>query len=261
MRVAILAGGLGTRLSEETDVRPKPMVEIGSRPILWHIMSHYRNYGFSDFTIALGYKGEFIKRFFVEYMGYIGSMSLNMSTGKIDRFERPTEDWNVHLADTGLQTNTGGRVLRLAPQLRRETFQLTYGDGVSDVDLNALVRCHKRMGRIVTLTAVRPPARFGGLQFDGDDVVGFAEKPQTGEGWINGGFMVCEPKIFDYLSDDSESLEAHALERLAADGQLAAYRHPGFWQCMDTFAINDTSNNYGTPEMHLGLLSALQRSS
>ena len=234
MRVAILAGGLGTRLSEETDVRPKPMVEIGGRPILWHIMKHYRRYGFSDFSLALGYKGEFIKRFFVEYSGYLGSMSVNLATGNIDRYERPVEDWDVHLLDTGLQTNTGGRVRRLADHLGRKTFQLTYGDGVSDVDLQALVRCHKRMGRTVTITAVRPPARFGGLMFDGDDVVGFTEKPQTGEGWINGGYMVCEPEIFDYFSSDEESLEAHILERLAGEGELAAYRHPGFWQCMDT---------------------------
>ncbi len=234
MRVAILAGGLGTRLSEETDVRPKPMVEIGGRPILWHIMNHYRRQGFSEFNIALGYKGEFIKRFFVEYAGYIGSMSVNIGTGKVDRYERPTEDWNVHLMDTGLDTNTGGRVMRMASQLNRETFHLTYGDGVSDVDLHALMQFHRRMGRIATLTAVRPPARFGGLQFDGDDVVGFKEKPQVGEGWINGGYMVCEPEILDYFSDDSESLEAHILERLASEGQLAAYRHPGFWQCMDT---------------------------
>jgi glucose-1-phosphate cytidylyltransferase len=234
MRVAILAGGLGTRLSEETDVRPKPMVEIGGRPILWHIMKHYSRYGFTDFTVALGYKGEFIKRFFVEYSGYIGSMSVNLASGDVHRYERPTEDWDVHLVDTGLQTNTGGRVMRLGNHLKRETFQLTYGDGVADIDIQALVRFHRRMGRTVTLTAVRPPARFGGLKFDGDDVVGFTEKPQTGEGWINGGYMVCEPEIFEYFSDDSESLEANILEQLAANGQLAAYRHPGFWQCMDT---------------------------
>ena len=197
-------------------------------------MRHYASQGFSDFTVALGYKGELSRDYFVEYSGYIGSMSVNLSTGDVKRHERPIEDWNVHLIDTGLSTNTGGRVLRLEEHLQRETFQLTYGDGVSDVDVQALVRFHRRMGRTVTLTAVRPPHDSVGFEFDGDDVVGFAEKPQTGEGWINGGFMVCEPKIFDYFSDDSESLEAHILERLAADGQLAAYRHPGFWQCMDT---------------------------
>lgn len=234
MKVAILAGGLGTRLSEETDVRPKPMVEIGSRPMLCHIMNHYRTYGFTDFTIALGYKGEYIKRFFVEYSGYLGSMSINLATGEVDREQRPVEDWKIRLEETGLETNTGGRVMRLAKFLRGSTFQLTYGDGLSDVDLSALIRCHKRMGRTVTITAVRPPARFGGLLFDGDDVVGFTEKAQGSEGWINGGFMVCEPRIFDYFGGDSDSLEAHILERLAAEGELAAYRHPGFWQCMDT---------------------------
>jgi len=234
MQVAILAGGLGTRLSEETDVRPKPMVEIGGRPILWHIMSHYTRFGFSSFNLALGYKGEFIKRFFVEYAGLIGSMAVNLATGDVERFERPQENWDITMVDTGLSTNTGGRVRRLAPWLHREPFLLTYGDGVSDVDLRELVKFHERMGRVATLTAVRPPARFGGLMFDGDAVVGFKEKPQVGEGWINGGFMVCEPTILDYIAGDEESLEADILERLAQEGQLAAYRHPGFWQCMDT---------------------------
>lgn len=234
MRVAILAGGLGTRLSEETDVRPKPMVEIGGRPILWHIMSHYNRHGFSKFNLALGYKGEFIKRFFVEYSGLIGSMAVNLATGDVERFERPQENWDVTLVDTGLSTNTGGRVRRLAPWLQGSTFLLTYGDGVSDVDLGELIKFHQRMGRVATLTAVRPPARFGGLMFDGDSVVGFKEKPQVGEGWINGGFMVCEPSLIDYITHDEESLESDILERLAGEGQLAAYRHPGFWQCMDT---------------------------
>jgi glucose-1-phosphate cytidylyltransferase len=260
MRVAILAGGLGTRLSEETDVRPKPMVEIGGRPILWHIMNHYSKYGFNVFNIALGYKGEFIKKFFVEYAGYVGSMIVNTRSGKVDRFDRPAEDWEVHLNETGSETNTGGRVMRMASKLRHETFQLTYGDGVSDVDLQELVRFHKRMGKIATLTAVRPPARFGGLAFDGDNVIGFKEKPQVGEGWINGGFMVCEPGIFDYFGSDSDSLEAHILERLAAEGQLAAFRHPGFWQCMDTLRdkrqleqLWDTGNAPWAVEPKVGL--------
>jgi glucose-1-phosphate cytidylyltransferase len=234
MRVAILAGGFGTRLAEETDLRPKPMVEIGGRPILWHILKHYERYGCREFSVALGYKGEYVKRFFLEYAGLMGSLSIDLASGSVDRLERQGEDWQVHLVDTGVGTNTGGRILRLAPWLRRSTFQLTYGDGVSDVDLDALVRFHRRMGRVATLTAVRPPARYGGLTFDGDDVVGFSEKPQAGEGWINGGFMVCEPALFDYLDGDETSLEYHVLERLALEGQLAAYRHPGFWQCMDT---------------------------
>lgn len=234
MKTVILAGGLGTRLSEETDLRPKPMVEIGGRPILWHILKHYASYGIDDFVVALGYKGEYIKRFFVEYAGLMGSMTIDLATGAVNRLEKTIEDWHVHLVDTGSDTNTGGRVLRLANWLRGRTFQLTYGDGLADIDISQLLAFHRRMGRTVTLTAVRPPARFGGLVFDGDEVVGFSEKPQAGEGWINGGFMVCEPAIFDYFDGDESSLEYHVLERLAADGQLAAYRHPGFWQCMDT---------------------------
>jgi glucose-1-phosphate cytidylyltransferase len=210
------------------------MVEIGSRPILWHILKHYASYGVDDFVVALGYKGEYIKRFFVEYAGLMGSMSIDLATGAVNRLEKNAERWHVHLVDTGADTNTGGRILRLAPWLRGGTFQLTYGDGLSDIDITELVRFHRRMGRTVTLTAVRPPARFGGLVFDGNDVVGFSEKSQAGEGWINGGFMVCEPTIFDYFDGDESSLEYHVLERLAGEGQLAAYRHPGFWQCMDT---------------------------
>ena len=234
MRTAILAGGLGTRLAEETDVRPKPMVEIGGRPILWHILKHYASFGMDDFVIALGYKGEYIKRFFVEYAGLMGSMTVDLSSGSISRLEKSCENWHVHLVDTGSETNTGGRILRLAPWLRGNTFLLTYGDGLSDIDVSQLLQFHRHMGRVMTLTAVRPPARFGGLVFDGDDVVGFSEKPQAGEGWINGGFMVCESSVFDYFDGDESSLEYHVLERLASEGQLAAYRHPGFWQCMDT---------------------------
>lgn len=234
MQLAVLAGGLGTRLAEETDVRPKPMVEIGGRPILWHILGHYAHHGVRESVIALGYRGEYIKRFFVEYAGLLGSLSVDLSTGAVTRHERWAEDWQVHLVETGAGTNTGGRVRRLADWLREPTFHLTYGDGVADVDLDALMQFHRRMGRTVTITAVRPPARFGGILFDGDDVRGFTEKPQTGAGWINGGFMVCERRLFDYLDGDDDSLERDALERLAAEGELAAYRHHGFWQCMDT---------------------------
>jgi glucose-1-phosphate cytidylyltransferase len=234
MKVAILAGGLGTRLAEETEIKPKPMVEIGGRPILWHIMKHFGAHGLQEFCVALGYKGEVIKRYFLDYYTLSGSMVVNLSSGQVQAVDKQVENWQVHLMDTGPHSNTGGRVRRLQPCLGKETFLVTYGDGVSNVDLNALVAFHKTHSRLVTVTAVRPPARFGGLAFDGDLVANFTEKPQIGEGWINGGFMVCEPGVFDYLIDDDTSLEAHTLEHLARDGQLAAYRHEGFWQCMDT---------------------------
>ena len=234
MKVVILAGGLGTRLAEETAVKPKPMVEIGGRPILWHIMKHYAHYGCKEFFIALGYKGEEIKRYFLDYYTLSSSMTINLSNGDVQVHNKGCEDWTVHLADTGLHTLTGGRVKRLEPWLKEETFMVTYGDGVSDIDLHDLLHFHRSHGRLATVTAVRPPARFGGLIFDGDLVAEFTEKPQIGEGWINGGFLVFEPGVFDYLEGDNTSLEADTLERLAADGQLAAYRHDRFWQCMDT---------------------------
>ena len=233
MKIVLLAGGLGTRLAEETEVKPKPMVEIGGRPILWHIMKHYAHYGFGEFLVALGYKGEVIKRYFVDYFTLNGSLTVDLACGDVVVREKRCEDWLVHLVDTGLNTLTGGRVKRLEPWLKGETFMVTYGDGVSDIDLQKLLTFHRSHGRIATVTAVRPPARFGGLIFDGDLVAEFTEKPQIGEGWINGGFLVFEPAIFDYLKGDSSSLEADALERLAADCQLAAYRHDNFWQCMD----------------------------
>jgi glucose-1-phosphate cytidylyltransferase len=221
MKVVILAGGFGTRLSEETHLKPKPMVEIGGRPILWHIMKHHARHGFREFVIALGYKGDVIKRFFLDYRLLDSALTVDLATGDVATSGDRTEDWLVHLVDTGIQTGTGA-------------FLLTYGDGVSDVDLTALVEFHRSHGRLATVTAVRPPARFGGLRFQGDLVAEFTEKPQIGEGWINGGFMVFEPGVLRYLDDDDTSLEAHALERLALDRQLAAYRHDGFWQCMDT---------------------------
>lgn len=233
MKVVLLAGGRGTRLSEETDVRPKPMVEIGGHPILWHIMKGFRHHGLKEFVLALGYKGDFIKRWFLDRRALAGDLTLDMATGKVEHRERIDEDWTVDLVDTGLDTLTGGRVRRLRPYLD-STFVVTYGDGVSDVDVSALVAFHKRHGRLATVTAVRPPARFGAIQFDGDRVDRFSEKPQAGEGWINGGFIVMEPGVLDYLTGDDNSLEIHALEALAADGQLFAYRHDGFWQCMDT---------------------------
>ena len=234
MKVLILAGGLGTRLAEETEVKPKPMVEIGEKPILWHIMKHYAHYGFSEFVIALGYKGDVIKRFFLEHSALHGNFSIDMQTGQITARQESPENWRVHLVDTGSESSTGGRIARVRDLLGDETFMMTYGDGVSDVDLNALLALHRKCNRIVTLTAVRPPARFGGLIFDGDLIAQFTEKPQIGEGWINGGFMVMEPEIFNYIPSDSTNLEADVLERLAREQQLVAYQHGDFWQCMDT---------------------------
>jgi len=234
MKVVILAGGLGTRLSEETELRPKPMVDIGERPILWHIMKSYATQGFKEFFVALGYKGEVIKRYFLDYHGMSKSVTIDVATGRASFHESEVDDWKVHLMDTGLKTSTGGRVKRLQPWLEDGTFMLTYGDGVSDVDMNQLLAFHRKQGKIATLTAVRPPARFGALNFDGDMVTEFMEKPQIGEGWINGGFMCLEPRIFSYMKDDDDSLEADVLTRLARDRELVAYRHDRFWQSMDT---------------------------
>ncbi|HKO01276.1 MAG TPA: glucose-1-phosphate cytidylyltransferase [Thermoanaerobaculia bacterium] len=234
MKCVILAGGLGTRLAEETEVRPKPMVEIGGRPILWHIMKHFAHYDVRDFYVALGYKGEVIKQYFIDYYALSNDLTIDLRNGRVEPRERQSEEWVVSLVDTGDATMTGGRVKRLQHLVGDSTFMVTYGDGVSDIDVGALLEFHKQAGCIATVTAVRPPARFGGLYFDGDRVVGFTEKPQAGEGWINGGFLVFEPDIFEYLDGDGASLESNALEALAADGELAAYRHPGFWQCMDT---------------------------
>jgi glucose-1-phosphate cytidylyltransferase len=234
MKVVILAGGQGTRLAEETEVRPKPMIEVGGRPILWHIMKHYAHHGFNEFVVAAGYKGDDIKRFLLDYPRLNGSLTINLGTGAVQRHDTEREAWTAHVVDTGLATNTGGRVKRLERLLKNGAFMLTYGDGVADVDLGALLAFHRRHGRIATVTAVRPPARFGGVVFDGDLVSAFTEKPQIGEGWISGGYLVFEPAIFDYLRDDDTSLEAEALERLAAERQLAAFKHERFWQCMDT---------------------------
>jgi glucose-1-phosphate cytidylyltransferase len=234
LKVVILAGGRGSRLSEETDVKPKPMVEIGGRPILWHIMKHYAHYGFKEFFIALGYKGEVIKRYFLDYHALTGSMTINLSNGEIRPLEKESEKWLVHLVDTGLETLTGGRIKRLEPWLKDEPFMMTYGDGVSNIDLVDLLRFHQSRGRLATVTAARPPARFGALVIDGDLVPRFADKSQVTEGWINGGFLVFQPGVFRYLSGDNTSLEGEALQHLAEDGQLAAYKHEGFWQPMDT---------------------------
>ncbi len=234
MKVAILAGGLGTRLAEETEVIPKPMVEIGGRPILWHIMKHYAHYGHKEFFVALGYKGDLIKNFFINYAALNSSLTVDLSKGQLQMHNSTVDDWIIHLIDTGIDTQTGGRLKRLQPWLENETFMITYGDGVSNVDLDKLVEFHQDHGPIGTVTAVRPPARFGSILFDGHIVSSFTEKPQIGEGWINGGFFVFDPGIFDYLEGDKCILEAHGLEKLAADRRLVAYKHEDFWQCMDT---------------------------
>ncbi len=234
MKVVILAGGFGTRLSEETDNKPKPMVQIGGREILWHIMRGYAHYGFTEFVIALGYKGELIKRYFLDYRLLNSSLTISLATGDATAHGGEHPDWTVHLVDTGLQTMTGGRLKRLQPWLGNETFMMTYGDGVGNVNIQHLLDFHRLHGRLATVTAVRPPARFGGLEFDGDRVTRFTEKPQIGEGWINGGFFVLEPEVLGYIGDDATMWEHEPLERLADEGELVAYRHESFWQSMDT---------------------------
>jgi glucose-1-phosphate cytidylyltransferase len=237
IKTVLLAGGLGTRLAEETDVRPKPMVEIGGRPILWHIMNGYANHGFKNFVVALGYKGEVIKRYFADYCSLQGDMTVNLRTGRITTDdENAAVDWKVELVDTGLSTMTGGRLKKLKEMGRigRGTFMATYGDGVSDVDVRALLDFHRSHGKLATMTTVRPPARFGHLIFEGQKVMRFAEKSQFDVGWINGGFFVLEPEAVDYVDSYDMPWERTPLERLAADGQLMAYQHESFWQCMDT---------------------------
>jgi glucose-1-phosphate cytidylyltransferase len=234
VKVAILAGGVGTRLVEETEVKPKPMVEIGGRPILWHIMMHYSHYDYREFVIALGYRGEYIKRWMQDYCMLASNVTVKTGTGQVMIHDRSPTDWTVDLIDTGQDTLTGGRIKRLRSWVGNQTFMLTWGDGVSDVDLDALVKFHKSHGKLATMTAVRPPARFGHLEFDGNRVERFTEKPQTSEGWINGAFFVLEPGIFDYIEGDQTQWEKEPMENLAADGQLMAYKHTSFWQCMDT---------------------------
>jgi glucose-1-phosphate cytidylyltransferase len=241
MQVVILCGGLGTRLAEETSVKPKPMVEIGGRPILWHIMRMYERHGLRDFVLALGYKGEVIKDYFLNYHPRQSDITVRLRTGEV-AFSNPTvEDWSVSLVDTGAATQTGGRLLRLRERLHSHgTFMLTYGDGVSNVDLRALLTFHRSHGRLATVTAVRPAARFGDLNIVADRVTAFTEKPQVGEGWVSGGFFVFEPAVFDYIADDSTMLERAPLERLSAESQLMAFRHSGYWQPMDTMRDKNT---------------------
>jgi glucose-1-phosphate cytidylyltransferase len=235
VKVAILAGGKGTRLAEETSVRPKPMVEIGGRPIIWHIMMIYSHYGFHEFAVALGYRGDYIKRYFADYGTLSGDLTIKVGKAEpIVRHEQDHAPWTVHLIETGDETLTGGRVKRLKPYLGNGTFMLTWGDGVADIDLGRLIAFHRSHGKLATVTAVRPPARYGHMRFEGDQVVAFEEKPQTAEGWINGAFFVLEPGVHDYIEGDMVMFEHAPMENLARDGQLMAYRHQGFWAAMDT---------------------------
>jgi len=243
MKVAILAGGRGTRLVEETVIKPKPMVEIGGRPILWHIMMHYYSYGYKEFVIALGYKGECIKEYFTRYSALRSNLTVRIKQGdvRVHSVEQHP-DWTVDLIDTGLETLTGGRIKRIAPYLGNGTFMLTWGDGVSNVNLDELLKFHRSHGKLATLTAVRPAARFGHIEVDGDRVIEFSEKRQTSEGWINGAFFVLEPDVIDYIDGDQTSWEREPMERLARERQLMAYKHTGFWQCMDTLRDKNLLN-------------------
>ncbi|ASU40578.1 glucose-1-phosphate cytidylyltransferase [Herbaspirillum sp. meg3] len=234
MKAVILAGGLGTRLSEETQVKPKPMVEIGGRPILWHIMKNYSSHGVHEFVICLGYKGYLIKEYFANYFLHMSDVTFDMANNQMQVHQASAEPWKVTLVDTGDNTMTGGRLKRVASYLGDEDFCFTYGDGVSDVDISKLIQFHCEHGRLATVTAVQPLGRFGSLEIDDEIITGFKEKPRGEGGWINGGFFVLSPKVIDYISDDSISWERQPMERLAVEGQLSAFKHDGFWQPMDT---------------------------
>lgn len=235
MKVAILAGGLGSRIAEETEIRPKPMIEIGGEPILWHIMRHYAHFGFREFVIALGYKGEYIKRYAADFATLSGDLEIDYTNRRVNyAHANDMNGWSIHLIQTGLRTETGGRVKRLRHVIGNERFLLTYGDGLSNVDISALVAFHKAHGKLATLTAVRPPARYGHIELDGDKVAVFDTKLQANAGWINGAFFVLEPGVFDYIEGDYTQFEREPLHNLAQDGELMAYLHEGFWQCMDT---------------------------
>ena len=234
MKTVILAGGRGTRLAEDTGLRPKPMVEIGDRPILWHVMSLYAAHGFNDFVVACGYKGHMIKQYFADFPEHNADWQIDLGTGKRTITSQTSTDWKVHLVDTGVDTLTGGRLLHLRDVLKDGTFMVTYGDGLGNVDIKSLVAFHKAHGKLATVTAVHPPARFGEIDIDGDKVTRFSEKPQTRVGWINGGFFVFEPEILDLIEGFDSSLERDALEQLSRDDNLMAFRHDGFWQPMDT---------------------------
>ncbi len=234
MKVIILAGGFGTRLSEYTDIVPKPMVTIGGRPILWHIMKTYEKYGHIDFHLALGYKAELIKEYFLNYKTLNSDFTIDLSNGDLVEHKKSGSNWNVTLVDTGLDSMTGGRIKRMKDFIGNETFLMTYGDGVADIDIEALIAFHKSHGKMVTVSAVRPTARFGELDLDGNSVISFKEKPQVSQGWINGGYFVIEPEFFDFIHGDSAVLEREPLEKVAKIGELMSYKHDGFWQCMDT---------------------------
>jgi len=234
MKVVLLAGGFGTRLSEYTELVPKPMVQIGGKPILWHIMKTYAHYGHKDFYVALGYKAEVIKDYFLNYMALNSDFSVDLSSGKVTSHETNSVDWKVTLVHTGDQSMTGGRVKRLKSYIGGEPFMLSYGDGVADINLDELLTFHKNHGKLVTVSAVRPSARFGELDLDGSKVKSFTEKPQMHQGWINGGYFVIQPEFLDYISGDETMLEREPLEAVSKAGELMAYRHEGFWHCMDT---------------------------
>ena len=234
MKIVLLAGGFGTRFAEYTESIPKPMVPIGGRPILWHIMQHYAAYGYKDFYLALGYKAQVVKEYFINYRALNADFTVDLQSGSVTPHQLDEVDWRVTLVDTGLQTMTGGRVKRMQPFISNETFLLTYGDGVANVDLEALLAFHQKHGKLVTVTAVRPTARFGELELAGTQVTSFQEKPQVHEGWINGGFFVIEPGFFDLIDGDSTILEREPLEKATRMGELMAFKHEGFWQCMDT---------------------------
>lgn len=234
MKIVILAGGYGTRLSEETLLKPKPMVEIGNKPILWHIMKIYSHFGFDEFIIACGYKSEIIKNYFLNYYSINNDFCIDLSNGNIDIYNSNNENWKVHIIDTGIDTQTAGRIKKLENYISNERFMLTYGDGLANIDINKLLEFHIKNNKIATITAVRPPSRFGGLNFKGNLVQEFIEKPQVTKGWINGGFMVFEPEIFKYINSFNDILEIDIMEKLANEKQLVAYRHKDFWQPMDT---------------------------
>mgnify|MGYP001229093842 FL=1 len=234
MKVIILAGGFGTRLSEHTEVIPKPMVTVGGRPILWHIMKTYAHFGHKDFHLALGYKAEVIKEYFLNYRSLNADFTVNLSSGEVEPLEVEDIDWRVTLVDTGTESMTGGRVKRMQSFIGNETFMLTYGDGVADIDIDALLKFHRSHGKMVTVSAVHPGARFGELEIQKQQVISFKEKPQLTKGWINGGYFICEPEFFDLIIGDQTILEHDPLEKVAAMGELMAYHHDGYWQCMDT---------------------------
>ncbi len=240
MKAVILAGGLGTRISEESHLRPKPMIEIGGKPILWHIMKMYSFYGINDFIICLGYKGYVIKEYFSNYFLHMSDVTINMKDNNMEVHQKNVEPWKVTLVDTGENTMTGGRIKRVRDHINNETFCMTYGDGVSDVNIAQLIESHKNSKSLATVTVVQPPGRYGAVIFDGQKVSNFQEKPDGDRAWINGGFFVLEPDVLDYIEGDATSWEAEPLQQLTREGQLNAYNHSGFWQAMDTLREKNT---------------------